>query len=89
MAFISYIVFGLVAGAIAKLIMPGKDPGGWIVTAILGILGSVVGGFLGGLVNLGGGDGPWTISGIFCAVIGAIILLAVYRLYKSKTAKKG
>ncbi|MDQ4126448.1 MAG: GlsB/YeaQ/YmgE family stress response membrane protein [Actinomycetota bacterium] len=75
-AIIWWIVIGLIAGALAKLIMPGDDPGGFIVTIILGILGAFVGGFLAGLIGIGGGGTIWTI---IIATIGAIILLAIYR----------
>ncbi|MBW3654515.1 MAG: GlsB/YeaQ/YmgE family stress response membrane protein [Gemmatimonadetes bacterium] len=67
------ILIGLIAGAIAKLIMPGKDPGGIIVTILLGIAGSLVGGML------FGGDAGST-SGLIGSVVGALILLALYRL---------
>jgi len=73
---ITWIIIGLIAGALAKLIMPGDDPGGIIITIIIGMVGSVIGGFLAGLVGLGGGGLIWSI---IVAVIGAIILLAIYR----------
>jgi len=66
------IIIGLIAGAIAKLIMPGRDPGGIIVTILLGIAGSLLGGFL-----FGGGDGQ---VGIIGSIVGAVILLFIYRL---------
>jgi uncharacterized membrane protein YeaQ/YmgE (transglycosylase-associated protein family) len=72
-------LIGLVAGALAKLIMPGKDPGGIIVTMLLGIAGSLVAGFLGralGWYQAGQG------AGLIMSVVGAILLLAVYRLLK-------
>jgi uncharacterized membrane protein YeaQ/YmgE (transglycosylase-associated protein family) len=71
-----WILIGFVAGAIAKLIMPGKDPGGWIITILLGIAGAFVGGWLFGMLGIGGG-GFTTLIG---AIIGALILLAIYRL---------
>ena len=71
------IIIGLIAGAIAKLIMPGRDPGGIIVTILLGIAGSFVGGFLWNMLT--GGDGDNT-AGLIGSVIGAIILLALYRM---------
>ncbi|MGH3105781.1 MAG: GlsB/YeaQ/YmgE family stress response membrane protein [Rubrobacteraceae bacterium] len=74
-AIIGWIIIGLIAGALGKLIMPGDDPGGIIVTILLGIAGAVVGGFLAGLIGLGGGI-LWTIV---IATLGAIILLAIYR----------
>ena len=75
-AIIGWIIIGLIAGALGKLIMPGDDPGGIIVTILLGIAGAVVGGFLASLIGLGGGGILWTIV---IATIGAIILLAIYR----------
>ena len=75
-AIIGWIIIGLIAGALGKLIMPGDDPGGIIVTILLGIGGAVVGGFLAGLIGLGGGGILWTI---LVATLGAIILLAIYR----------
>ena len=75
-AIIGWIVIGLIAGALGKLIMPGDDPGGIIVTILIGIGGAFVGGALAGLVGLGGGGLIWTI---ITATVGAIILLAIYR----------
>jgi uncharacterized membrane protein YeaQ/YmgE (transglycosylase-associated protein family) len=75
-AIIGWIIIGLIAGALAKLIMPGDDPGGIFITIILGIAGALVGGFLAGLIGIGGGGTLWTI---IIATIGAIILLAIYR----------
>ena len=79
MGIIAWIVVGLIAGALAKLIMPGDDPGGFIVTILLGIVGAFIGGFV---VNLFGGAGVtgFNIWSIVVATIGAIILLAIYRV---------
>jgi uncharacterized membrane protein YeaQ/YmgE (transglycosylase-associated protein family) len=74
---IAWIIIGLIAGALAKLIMPGDDPGGIIVTILIGIAGAFVGGFLTSLIGIGSGGLIWTI---IVATIGAIILLAIYRL---------
>lgn len=71
------IIIGLIAGAIAKLLMPGRDPGGIIVTILLGIAGSVVGGFLGRMLGLGDGD---NFAGLIGSVIGAMVLLFLYRM---------
>jgi uncharacterized membrane protein YeaQ/YmgE (transglycosylase-associated protein family) len=79
---IGWIVVGLIAGALAKWIMPGKDPGGIIVTILIGIAGGFLGGFIGSKVGLGGGN----IVNILLATAGAVILLWVYRLVKSRTA---
>jgi uncharacterized membrane protein YeaQ/YmgE (transglycosylase-associated protein family) len=71
------LLVGLVVGAIAKLLMPGKDPGGIIVTALLGIAGSVLAGFLGRALGIyhAGAAGP----GIIASIVGAVLVLAVYR----------
>jgi len=74
---LGWMVFGLVIGAIAKLIMPGRDPGGIIVTMLLGILGAVLGGFLGRAV---GWYQPGEPAGFFTATLGAILLLFIYRM---------
>jgi uncharacterized membrane protein YeaQ/YmgE (transglycosylase-associated protein family) len=79
MGILAWIVVGLIAGVLAKLIMPGDDPGGIIVTILIGIVGAFVGGFV---VNLFGGAGVsgFNIWSILVATLGAIILLAIYRL---------
>ncbi len=84
-AIIGWIVFGLIAGLIAKAIMPGRDPGGAIVTILLGIAGSVVGGFIGRTLFYRGDNEPGTIMSLVFAVIGAIILLAAYRLIRGRS----
>jgi uncharacterized membrane protein YeaQ/YmgE (transglycosylase-associated protein family) len=71
------IVLGLIAGAVAKLVMPGKDPGGIIVTILLGIAGSLLGGFLARALGIGEGD---TTAGLIGSIIGALILLGIYRM---------
>ena len=77
MDIILMIIFGLIVGVIAKFLMPGKDPGGIIVTIVLGILGSLVGGFLFNAIGLGSGE---RYAGLIGSVIGAIILLVLYRM---------
>lgn len=77
MGILGWIVFGLVIGALAKLLMPGKDPGGIIVTMLLGIVGSVLGGFLGQTLGL---DGPGDAAGFVMSLLGAILLLVIYRM---------
>jgi uncharacterized membrane protein YeaQ/YmgE (transglycosylase-associated protein family) len=78
-ALLFWIVVGLVAGALAKLVMPGPDPGGVVVTIVLGVAGAVSGGWLLCLAGIGGGagSGGWMFS-IIAGVIGAVILLALY-----------
>lgn len=78
MGIISWIILGLIAGALAKLILPGKQGGGIIVTMILGIVGAIVGGWLGSLVGIGSITGAFNIGSIITAVIGAIIVLVIY-----------
>lgn len=81
MGIIAWIVFGLIAGAIAKLLMPGKDPGGFIVTIIIGILGAVVGGWIGTALGMGGVSG-FNFGSFVVAVVGAIVLLVLYRVIR-------
>jgi uncharacterized membrane protein YeaQ/YmgE (transglycosylase-associated protein family) len=83
MGILAWIFFGLVVGIIAKLLMPGRDPGGFIVTILLGIAGALVGGFLGramGLYQEGEAAG-WIMS-----ILGAILLLVLYRLVARRRA---
>ena len=83
MHIIGWIVFGLIVGLVAKFLMPERDPGGFVITALIGIVGAVVGGFLGRVIGLyKDGDAV----GFVMAVIGAIILLAAYRFTIARTA---
>jgi uncharacterized membrane protein YeaQ/YmgE (transglycosylase-associated protein family) len=77
------IIIGLVAGALAKLIMPGKDPGGIIITILLGIGGSFLATFLGQAV---GWYGPGTSTGLVGSTVGAILILVIYRLFRRRQA---
>jgi uncharacterized membrane protein YeaQ/YmgE (transglycosylase-associated protein family) len=81
---LSWIVVGLIAGALAKLIMPGRDPGGIIVTMLIGIVGAVIGGFLVGLFVPGDLISGINITTIIVATLGAIVLLAIYRWYAGR-----
>ena len=78
---IAWILLGLVAGAIAKKIMPGKDPGGFVVTILIGVAGAVVGGCLAQLLGLGPATG-FNIYSILIAIVGALVLLWGYRQIK-------
>jgi uncharacterized membrane protein YeaQ/YmgE (transglycosylase-associated protein family) len=79
MGILAWIVLGLIAGAIAKAIMPGNDPGGIIVTMIIGIVGAFIGGFIGNQIT-GAGLNGFTLWSIVLAVLGALILLWIYRM---------
>lgn len=79
---IGTIIFGLVVGVIAKLLMPGKDPGGIIITIILGIVGSVLGRWIGQALGL---YGPEDAAGFIMSLLGAILLLGVYRMVAKRT----
>ena len=83
LSILGWIVFGLIIGAIAKLLMPGRDPGGIIVTMLLGIVGALLGGFLGRSIGL---YGPGEAAGFVMSLIGAIILLLLYRLLVARRA---
>lgn len=81
--FIGWIIIGAVAGILGKFIMPGKDPGGFIVTILLGIAGALLAGFIGQAVGFySAGQGAGWIG----ATVGAIVLLAIYRMVKSRSA---
>lgn len=79
MGIFMWILFGLIAGAVAKLILPGRDPGGWIVTILVGIAGAVIGGMLATALNFGAVTG-FDIRSLAIAIVGALILLIGYRL---------
>lgn len=83
MGIISWIIFGAIAGYLAKLIMPGRDPGGFIITILLGIGGAVVGGAIGTTLGLGEVSG-FNLGSFAVAVGGAIVLLLIYRFIKSQ-----
>lgn len=80
MGIFAWIIFGLIAGAIAKLLMPGRDPGGWIVTMLLGVAGAFVGGFIGRAIWGSEGVTGFDPGSFGLAVLGAIVLLFLYRL---------
>lgn len=74
---IGWIIFGLIVGAVAKLLMPGRDPGGFIITMLLGMAGAVLGGFVGRSLHW---YGPNDGAGFFMSLLGAVLLLALYRM---------
>ena len=81
MGIITWIVMGLIVGILAKVIMPGKDPGGFIITILLGIGGAFVGGFIGSFMGLGAVTG-FNIGSLMLATGGAVLLLILYRTIK-------
>lgn len=82
MSIIIWILFGLVVGVVAKLLMPGRDPGGFIVTILLGIAGAFVGGMIGRALGF---YGPGDAAGFIMATLGAILILIIYRVVVKRT----
>jgi uncharacterized membrane protein YeaQ/YmgE (transglycosylase-associated protein family) len=83
MAILGWIVFGLIVGIVAKLLMPGRDPGGFIVTMLLGVVGAMIGGFIGRAMGF---YGPNQGAGFLMSVLGAILVLFIYRRLSRRTA---
>jgi len=82
MGLLGWAIFGLIVGALAKLLMPGRDPGGIIVTMLLGIVGAVLGGWVGQAVGMYGPNEP---AGFIMSLLGAIVLLLLYRMFTRRT----
>ncbi len=82
MGILSWILFGLIAGVIAKFLMPGDDPGGFIITILIGIVGAFVGGFVGSFFGLGS-TGDFSFGSFVTAIVGALIVLFIYRKVRS------
>ena len=80
---LGWILFGLVVGALAKLVMPGRDPGGIIITIVLGIVGAVLGGYMGRALGFYGPDEP---AGFLMSFLGAVVLLVIYRAVAGRRA---
>jgi uncharacterized membrane protein YeaQ/YmgE (transglycosylase-associated protein family) len=90
MGIIAFIILGLLAGAIAKAILPGEDPGGFIVTAIIGVVGALLGGFLAGVIfDADPLDEFFDISTWLTAIVGVIVLLLVYRAVTGNRGRPG
>lgn len=79
MSIIAWIIFGLIAGALAKLLLPGDDPGGFILTIILGIVGALLGGFIVGLLSGSDFTTHFNFSSLIVAILGSIVVLLIYR----------
>lgn len=88
MGFFSFLILGLIAGAIAKLILPGKQSGGWFVTLLLGVVGAMLGGWLGGLIFNVNLQGFFNLSTWLLAIGGSILVLLIYGLITGRRAKK-
>lgn len=84
MAILAWIVFGLIAGIVAKAISPGKENLSWFWTSILGIAGAVVGGFLGGLIGVTDGTAEFSLNGFLLAVGGSLLVLFIYERFVAK-----
>ncbi|MCI2419172.1 GlsB/YeaQ/YmgE family stress response membrane protein [Saccharopolyspora sp. K220] len=84
MGIIGWIVLGLIVGAIAKLIMPGKDPGGILVTLLLGVVGAFVGGLIGNWIFGIGIERFWSLSTWLLAIVGSVIVLGIYRVIAAR-----
>jgi uncharacterized membrane protein YeaQ/YmgE (transglycosylase-associated protein family) len=84
MSIIAWIVLGLIAGAIAKWVMPGRDPGGCIVTIIIGVVGALLGGWLSTLLGYGGLGGRLDWRNLIIAILGSIVLLAIWRMLRGR-----
>lgn len=78
MGIIAFIILGLIAGAIARLILPGKQPGGWLATLVLGVIGAILGGWLGSLLFDRGLEEFWSIQTWLLAIAGSIVVLLIY-----------
>ncbi|WP_329138494.1 GlsB/YeaQ/YmgE family stress response membrane protein [Streptomyces sp. NBC_01476] len=86
MGVVAWIIIGLLAGLIAKALMPGKDPGGIIITALIGIAGGLLGGWLGKVIfGVDSIDGFFDLSTWIAAIVGSMILLALYRVFTGRT----
>jgi len=83
MGFLAWVVLGLISGAIAKWILPGNDPGGFIVTIVIGIVGAVIGGFIGTALGFGAVDGL-NLGSIAIAVLGSVVLLMIFRAIRGR-----
>jgi uncharacterized membrane protein YeaQ/YmgE (transglycosylase-associated protein family) len=78
MSFIGFLLLGLIAGAIAKLILPGRQGGGWFITLVLGVIGALLGGWLGGLIFHVDYSGFFSITSWILAIVGSLIVLLIY-----------
>jgi len=89
MGILAWLVVGLIAGVVAKAIMPGGGPGGIILTILLGLGGALVGGFLAAAIGIGSGASHFDLRTIVVAIVGAIVLLFAYRMLTSASGRRG
>lgn len=82
MTWLAWIALGLIAGAIAKMLMPGRDPGGCVMTILIGIVGALLGGWLSTMLGFGGLGGGLDWRNLVIAVLGSVVLLALWRLMR-------
>jgi uncharacterized membrane protein YeaQ/YmgE (transglycosylase-associated protein family) len=87
MGVFAWIIIGLLGGAIAKFLLPGKDPGGFILTIILGIVGAIIGGFIAVALGISDGVDDFDMGSVVLATAGAVLILCAYRLYISQRGK--
>ena len=87
MGILGWILLGLIAGSLAKLILPGRDPGGCIVTTVIGVFGAVVGGFIASALKIGHLGSFFDIGTWLIAIAGSVLLLLIYRLVLGRTAR--
>ncbi|KRE90711.1 MULTISPECIES: GlsB/YeaQ/YmgE family stress response membrane protein [Micrococcaceae] len=87
MGFIAFLILGLIAGAIAKAILPGRQGGGWVITLILGVVGAFLGGWLGGLIFGSGLQEFFSIQTWLLAIVGSLIVLAIYGMVTKRSAR--
>ena len=88
MSFLAFLLLGLIAGAIAKAILPGKQGGGWFITLLLGVVGALLGGWLGSLLFGVGLEEFWSIQTWLVAIVGAIIVLLIYGLITRRSSRR-
>ncbi|PRY64295.1 putative membrane protein YeaQ/YmgE (transglycosylase-associated protein family) [Glaciihabitans tibetensis] len=87
MGFIAFLILGLIAGAIAKLILPGRQGGGWIITLILGVVGALLGGFIGNAVFGVGLEEFFSIETWIVAILGSLVVLVIYGAITGRSRK--
>jgi uncharacterized membrane protein YeaQ/YmgE (transglycosylase-associated protein family) len=85
MGILSWIVFGLIAGAIAKFLMPGRDPGGCVMTLVIGVVGALLGGWIATMLGYGGLSG-FDVRSFVIAIVGSVLLLILWRLISGRRA---